>query len=118
MTDVCRSIELGRHGSIPEVKTEWEPAPILYFRTSSIVVSAEVCAPNDLLDQVWEGIQDCSRNALGAATLTALATGPAAAIPVFTASFKTCAVAKLGEVAQKIKVSISSVQKANEDWHR
>ena len=117
MTDICRKIELGRHGSIPEVKVEWTP-PAIYYRTSSLVVNAEICAPEELLDQAWAAVQECTLTALGVATLAGLATGPAAAIPLFQSSFKTCVLAKIGDLAKDIKSAISTEQKANEDWHK
>lgn len=30
MADVCRSLVLGSHGSIPETMVKWEGSPILY----------------------------------------------------------------------------------------
>ena len=117
MADICRKIELGRHGSIPEVKAEWTP-PAIYYRTSSLVVNAEICAPEGLLDEVWESVQGCALTALGVATLAGLATGPTTAIPTFQSAFKACVLAKLGDLAKGIKSAISTEQKANEDWHK
>lgn len=122
MALACRQIELGRSSSIPEVMVKWEgspvPTPRTYFRTSSMVAYAEVCGPEDALAQCWNDIVQCALVGSGVATLTAILAGPAAALPVFKASFTSCLAEKLKERAGEIQVALSTQQKPNEDWHQ
>lgn len=122
MAHVCRRVELGRSGSIPETMVKWEgspiPIPYMYFRTSSMVAYAEFCAPDDLLNNAWNDVVSCAIAAGGAAGIAAIVAGPAAALPAFELAFKTCVVAKLGGRANEIQVSLSTQQQPNEDWHR
>jgi hypothetical protein len=120
MAYVCRKIELGRSGSIPEVMVKWEgfptPIPCTYFRTSSIVAYAEICAPDDLLNKAWNNVVIRALTAAGAvATILA---GPEAALPTFQAAFQPCLTAKLAGRAGEVKVALSTQQQPNEDWHR
>lgn len=122
MAHVCRRLELGRSGSIPETMVKWEgspiPIPYMYFRTSSMVAFAEFCAPEDLLNTAWNDIVGCAMAAGGMAGIAAIVAGPAAALSAFELTFKPCAMAKLGERANEVQVSLSTSQQANEDWHR
>jgi hypothetical protein len=122
MAHVCRRVEIGRSGSIPEVKVEWEgspiPVPYMYFRTSSMFAYAEFCAPDDLLNSVWTDIMNCAMAAGVAAGIAAVVASPAAALPMFQAAFGPCITAKLGGRATEIQVSLSTEQKPIEDWHR
>jgi hypothetical protein len=123
VTHVCRQIEVDRYNSIPEVMIKWEgfptPAPISYFRTSSMVTYAEVCGPDDLLNNSWHDIVNCALTA-ATATLATIPTtdGSPDALATFQAAFTPCATAKMGARAGEIQVALSTQQKPNEDWHR
>jgi hypothetical protein len=90
MAYVCRKIELGRSGSIPEVMVKWEgfptPIPCTYFRTSSMVAYAEICAPDDLLNKAWNDIFICALTAAGA---VATISGPGGRIAHIPSGFST-----------------------------
>jgi len=122
MAHVCRRVELGRSGSIPETMVKWEgspiPIPYMYFRTSSMVAYAEFCAPDDLLNSAWNDIVSCAMAAGAAAGIAAIVAGPAAALAAFEVAFKPCVIAKLGGRANEVQVSLSTSQQPNEDWHR
>jgi hypothetical protein len=122
MAHVCRQIELGRSGSIPEVMVKWEghpiPIPYAYFRTSSMVAYAEICAPDDLLNTSWNDIVNCALAAAGVAVIASIVASPAAALPAFQASFTPCVTAKLGARAGELQVALSTQQHPNGDWHR
>ncbi len=122
MSHVCRRIELGRVGSITETMIKWEgspiPVPYMYFRTSSIRVYADICAPDDLLNSFWNDIVSCAGVAAGVATLAAIVAGPEAALPAFRASFDACLSGKVGDRLGEIQIALSAQQEPNEDWHR
>ncbi len=118
MTDSCRKVELGRHGSIPEIKVTWNGiVPTTHCRTSSLVVYAEFCAPNDLLDSAWNDIVSCAIGAGVGAGIAALVATPASALPTFLAIFSPCIANKLEGRANELHVSLSMNQEANSDWH-
>ena len=122
MANVCRKVELGRHGSIPELKIKWEgspiPTPKAFCRTSSLVVYAEFCAPDDLLDNAWNDIVNCAILAGVVAGIATIAASPAVALAAFEASFNPCIAGKLAGRANELHVALSSKQEPNEDWHR
>lgn len=119
MSEVCRSVEVGRHGSIPEVKVKWEGfRPVVYTRTSSMVVDVELCGPDDLMDSLWSDIVKCALSSAVAAGIAAIVASPAAALPVFEAAFYPCITAVAAGRASQIKVGLSVQQKLNNDWHR
>jgi hypothetical protein len=122
MNYICRRVELGRHGRVPETMVKWEghpiPTPYMYFRTSSMVAYAEVCAPDNLGDEAWSEVLKCAGSAGIAAGIATIIAGPASALPVFESAFKSCLAGKVGELVQKIQVSLSTSQQPNEDWHR
>lgn len=122
MSYTCRRVELGKHGSVPETMVKWEgspiPTPYAYFRTTSMVAYAELCTPNNLGDTAWTEIVNCARNAGIAAGIATIVAGPQAALPAFKSTFKGCVLGKLGEAAEQVQVSLSTLQQPNEDWHR
>jgi len=119
MENACQQFELGRSGSVPEVKVEWDGiTPIIWTRTSSMVAFAEICAPVAILKDALHEIQNCAVAAAGVATISAIVAGPTTALPAFYASFKPCLISKLGDKAGDVHVALSTQQKANEDWHK
>lgn len=119
---VCRRIELGRHGSIPEFKVEWEgapvPKPIGYTRTSSLVAYGELCGPEPSLNDVWPDVASCAISAAGAIGIAAIVAGPTAILESFQAAFLACLAAKIGEVAKEYRIAISVLQEPNGPWRR
>ena len=118
----CRQIELGRSGSIPEVEIKWEgkpiPKPIEYHRTASMVAFAEVCGPDDILNNAWHDIVTCALAAAGAAGVATIVAGPSGAYAVFEASFFPCLEIKLKDRAKEVQLALSTQQKPNDDWHQ
>ena len=82
-----------------------------------MVVDAEFCAPDDLLDSAWNDIVNCAIAAGVSAGIAALVATPGAATPTFLAIFEPCVASKLAEQASELKTSLSVTQKPNEDWH-
>ena len=122
MPYVCRQLELGRGGAVPESMVKWEgspiPAPYMYYRTSSPVAYAEFCAPADILDNVWTDVVACAMTAGETVGVPAIIANPEAVIGVFESAFKSCLVAKLGGQAERFQVSLSVHQQPNKEWHR
>jgi hypothetical protein len=128
MADICRRVEVGRHGSIPETKVEWEiqdvglgirtKVPVLYCRTSSLYVYAEICAPEEILDQFWDDITNCALVAAGVATIAVIVASPAAALPAFEGALVPCLEEKAVERISDIGVGLSTRQQANGPWDR
>lgn len=122
MAHVCRRVEIGRSGFIPETMVKWEgspiPAPYMYFRTTSTVAYAEICAPGDILDTSWNDVVSCAITAGETVGISTIIADPEATRGTFELAFKSCAVTKLGEHADRIQVSLSTGQQPNTDWHR
>jgi hypothetical protein len=122
MPNVCHKTDIGSVSGIPEFKVEWEghpiPHPILYTKTSRLVVYAEICGPDDLLNDAWNDIVQCAAVAGAAAGITAIVGSPAAALPAFKAAFITCMDAKIGIRVSEINVALSTEQQASGGWHR
>ena len=122
MSYVCRQIELGRSGSVPESMVKWEgtpiPAPFMYYRTSSIVAFAEFCAPSDILDSVWNEVVTCAMTAGKTVGIATIVKDPDASLGIFESAVKSCLVANVGGHADRIQVSLSVQQLPNKDWHR
>ena len=119
MPNVCRQIELGRSGSVPEVMIKWEGiVPVEYHRTTSMVAYAELCGPEDVINGFWHDIVNCAIAAAAAAGLTIIIAGPSAAVPAFEDTFSPCIAAKINQNSSEIHVSLSTQQQPNEDWHK
>jgi len=122
MAHVCRRVEIGRSGSTPETMVKWEgspiPAPYMYFRTTSTVAYAEICAPGDLLNASWGDVVGCAIAAGETVGISLIIADPIATLATFELAFKSCAVAKIGGHADRIQVSLSTGQQPNKDWHR
>jgi hypothetical protein len=117
MADVCKKVLLGKFGSIPEVKVVWKHRiPKFMHRTSHIHVYLEACAPSNVMNQILNDVTSCALSSGAAAGIAAIASGPGA-LPVFTASFKSCLEHKVGQqLANQVHVAISSKQEAG-PWH-
>src|ERR1035437_3229143 len=111
MAYVCNELEIGSSGNIPETMVQWEgspiPVPYMYFRNSSMHVTAHFCGPDDLMNQVWNDIVNCAV----AAGLAAIVSSPAGAMPAFQASFQACIYASIGERAGELQLSLGVEQK-------
>jgi hypothetical protein len=122
MPYVCRQLELGRSGSVPESMVKWEgtpiPAPHMYYRTLSTVAYAEFCAPGDILNSVWTDVVACAIRAAETVGIARIIADPDAVVGVFEAGFKSCLIAQHGGHAERIQVSLSVHQKPNKEWHR
>jgi len=121
MSNACRQIELGRSGYLPESMVKWEgspiPAPYMYYRTSSMVAYAELCAPEDLFDTFWSEVVSCAIAAGATVGVSVIVADPEAARPQFEGVFRS-GMAKIGERANEILVSLSARQQPNKEWHR
>lgn len=119
MANICRTVEAGRHGSIPEFKVEWDGLiPVTYHRTSSMVVDVELCGPDDLLDSIWSDISSCAISSAVAAGIAAIIASPPAALPTFEAAFYACIASAANERAEDIKVGLSVQQRPNGPWKK
>jgi len=122
MSYVCREIELGRSGSVPESMVKWEgspiPAPYIYYRTSSSVAFADICAPGDILDSIWTDVVACAITVVEAVGVATVIKDPEAVLGVFESAFKACLVGKVGGHAELIQVSLSVRHMPDKDWHR
>jgi hypothetical protein len=114
----CHRFRLAKIGNIPQVKTEWEnkcvrilgrrictKVPVLYRRTCTMVVEAEVCWPGD--KDIIGAIEDCAKQALAAGVLAGLLTGNlAAATATFTQYLKSCLTSKGIAAASRIRAGL------------
>ncbi len=117
MAEVCKSIEIGRHGNIPEFRTRWQGIRSrIETRRSSVIVEAQFCGPDDLLGEAWGDVVQCALSAATTATIATLAASPAAALPAFEVSFYGCLAAKLPQRAKEIGVGLSAEQRPVTDW--
>lgn len=121
MAVVCNRTDIGAVDGVPEFKVEWEgspiPLPVLYTRKSRIVAYAEICAPDDLVNQVWNDIVQCAAGA-AATSVAAIIASPVAALPAFKAAFIACMGTKIGARADDINVALSTQQESDPVWHR
>lgn len=118
----CRSYTLGKV-SIPEFKTEWKikcilrdpfsgkcitktKMPVLYRRTSKVMLIAQVCLPKD--DTVWDAVKDCIEKAVivGIAAGVILKGNLAPVTAVLKAFVISCLKAKLGDLANEVDVAL------------
>ena len=80
MAYVCNDVEIGSSGNIPEtmVKREGSPIPVpyMYFRNSSMNVTAHFCGPDDIMNELWNNIVNCAVAAGVAAGLAAIVASP------------------------------------------
>ncbi|MBM9616006.1 hypothetical protein JWJ90_17185 [Desulfobulbus rhabdoformis] len=122
MSYACRQLELGRTGLVAESKVKWEgspiPQPYIYYRTTSTVAYAELCAPGDVLDAHWSEIVAAAISAGKAVGVERIANEPYTALEAFTASFNEQL--GLGGVAggDKILITLSARQQPNKEWHK
>ncbi len=117
MAEVCKSLEIGRHGNIPEFRVKWEGIKSkLQTRRSSMIIEAQFCGPEDLLNNAWNDVVQCAMSAAGAATIAAIAASPAAALPAFEAAFVACITTKLPARASEIGVGLSAEQRPVTEW--
>jgi hypothetical protein len=100
------------------MRVKWKRGiPKVEYRTSSMVVDAEFCAPDNLLDSAWNDIVNCAIMAGVSAGIASLVATPAAATGVFLAIFEPCVRDKLADRASELQAHLSVTQKPNEDWH-
>ncbi|MEZ5357557.1 MAG: hypothetical protein R3F48_01920 [Candidatus Zixiibacteriota bacterium] len=111
----CQSHEIGTIMNVPEFKTEWvvrkigpikTKIPKLMRRTKSIRAFSKICYPSGFSEEIEKEIMDCFIKASIVAAPTAIASGGAAAMPVFWSAFQTCIIAKLPQVDEVIKGEI------------
>jgi hypothetical protein len=118
----CTRVELGRHGSVPELKVVWEgrpiPRPITYTRTSSLVAYAELCGPDVTMNEAWHQIVSCALAGAAAAGIAAIVASPPTALGAFKTAFEACLVGKIAERAKEIRVALSTHQEPNGPWRR
>lgn len=91
------------------------PSPTLYCRDTLYQAQAELCGPSDILADFWGDVQQCAQVGLGAATLAAIFTSPAGALPAFSGAFKICLQAKIGDRINEVQVHLS-VNDTTGDW--
>jgi hypothetical protein len=119
---VFKRIELGRFGSSPEWKVEWDcvevPTPVLYIRKLSAVAVAELCGPEEILNHHWPLIAQAAVSAGVAAGIATIIATPTAALPVFRSEFKRQLAQSKGgnHLADEIHVALSAHQEANGPW--
>jgi hypothetical protein len=101
---------------------KWEgspiPAPYIYYRTSSSVAFADICAPGDILDSIWTDVVSCAITVVEAVGVSTVIKDPEAVLGVFESAFKSCLVGKVGGHAELIQVSLSVRHLPDKDWHR
>jgi len=121
MEYVCRRVEIGRSGSTPETMVKWEgaiPAPYMYFRTTSTVVHAELCGPEDIFTSRWSEVVACAITAGATVGIATIVASPETAVKAFEPAFRDCVAAKIGDYAGKIQVSLSTGLQPDQEWHR
>jgi RNA polymerase sigma factor (sigma-70 family) len=118
---VFRKVELGRSILVPEWKVEWDftssPTPVLLQRKLSIVAFAEICGPEDGINNHWPRIVNAAVTAGVAAGIATIIATPTAALPVFRNEFKKLLQGKGGNgIGDDIHVALSASQEANGPW--
>ena len=123
------SIELGWTKGVPDTKAgrrklkgpggiwTWVPDGI-YFRDTKIALYLDVSVPDDVWKVARSVIQRAALEATAAAGLSSLITSPAAAWPVFTATFFK-SLTDHGQKAARnaIKIKLRTEKSALGDWH-
>lgn len=120
MGEVCKSVEIGRHGNIPEFRTRFRGLLDTYIETrrSAVIVEAQFCGPDDLLDNAWSDVVQCALGAAGVAGIATIVASPPSALPAFQAAFVSCITAKLPGRASEIRVGLGAEQRPVTDWTR
>jgi hypothetical protein len=118
---VFRRVELGRRILVPEWKVEWDcttsPTPMLYQRKLSIVAYAEICGPEDGINNHWPRILHAAVTAGVAAGIATIIDTPTAALSSFRKEFKNYLQSKVGNgIEDNICVALSAIQEANGPW--
>jgi RNA polymerase sigma factor (sigma-70 family) len=118
---VFKRLEVGRRSLNPEWKVEWNtdhtPTPILYIRKLSMVAYAEMCGPEEAMNDHWAQIANAAVAAGVAAGIATIVATPTAAVEVFRAEFENRLCEKTGrEVADQIHVGLSALQEPNGPW--
>ncbi len=118
---IFKRVELGRRILVPEWKVEWDctasPTPRLFQRKLSIVAYAEICGPEEGINNHWPRIVHAAVTAGVAAGIATILATPTAALPVFRAEFKKHLQNKAGNgIGDDIQVALSASQEANGPW--
>jgi RNA polymerase sigma factor (sigma-70 family) len=118
---VLRKVELGRRILVPEWKVEWDctasPTPMWYQRKLSIVAYAEICGPEDGINNHWPRIVHAAVTAGVAAGIATIIDTPKAALLSFRREFKNHLQSKVGNgIGDDIYVALSASQEANGPW--
>ena len=117
MPEICKRVEVGSHGNIPEFRTKWQGIKSrLQTRRSAISVDVEICGPEDVLNDAWDDLVACAKAAAISATIAAIVASPPVALPAFEAIFIPCATAKLGDRFSEIGVGLHVAQRPVTDW--
>lgn len=122
MANICKEQSLGWTKGIRQSKVVWTndgflgtPSLTLYCRDTIYTAYAELCGPDDILENLWTDIKSCIETALAASALTTIFASPAAATPAFEASFKGCLFAKIGDRINEIGIHLT-VRDTTGDW--
>jgi hypothetical protein len=66
MPYVTHKEPVGSVPGTPEVKVEWEredgslvPKPVMYMRSSRVVLYSELCGPEEITEQAWKDLSTC-----------------------------------------------------------
>jgi RNA polymerase sigma factor (sigma-70 family) len=118
---IFKKVELGRRILVPEWKVEWDcttsPMPRLFQRKLSIVAYAEICGPEDGINNHWPRIVHAAVTAGVAAGIATIIATPTAVLPVFRNEFKKLLQNKVGNgFGDDIHVALSASQEANGPW--
>ncbi len=118
---VFKKVELGRRILVPEWKVEWDCTgpltPMLFQRKLSIVAYAEICGPEEGINNHWPRIVQAAVTAGVAAGIATILATPSAALPVFRTEFKKYLHNKVGNgIGEDIHVALSASQEANGPW--
>jgi len=118
---VFKKLELGRRTVAPEWKVEWQcsaaPTPILSLRKLAIVAYAEICGPEDTVNNHWPRIAHAAVTAGVAAGIATIIATPTAALPIFRAEFKKHLQCKAGsDFGDEVHVALSASQEPNGPW--
>jgi RNA polymerase sigma factor (sigma-70 family) len=118
---VFKKLELGRRTVAPEWKVEWQcstsPTPILSLRKLAIVAYAEICGPEDIVNNHWPRIAHAAVTAGVAAGIATIIATPTAALPIFRAEFKKHLQCKAGsDFGDEVHVALSASQEPNGPW--
>lgn len=127
----CHSFDLLTISNFPEAKTEWEnkcilriggkcrastKIPILYRRTSRLVLSVRICWPSE--DDIVSAVVDCARQAVAAGVLAGLISGSLqAAAAALKAYLIACLKSKGIGFADDISVSLQQLKREG-TWKR